>query len=207
MILTSKWFAPIFALLQLARHLGMIAYDYWFAATHLQSFDPAQYLRNDLARPLFESSEVCRMIVDRFPSASQAVLGLDFPAYAITGVLHSALSGQLSCEDTLLSPRGQILSAAFVLPIWFLVGLSIRRLAHRRWRRRAESRTSHVMTVLHFISISIGFLAVFASLCFLPIDIWAALEVAGVAFWCLYFSVLAAERLRLGRFRLVSDEI
>ena len=59
MAVTSRWFPPIFALLQAVRHLGMIAYDYWRATQNYRHFDAAEFIHKDLARSFFEPYGFC----------------------------------------------------------------------------------------------------------------------------------------------------
>src|SRR5258706_600077 len=121
---TSCWFPPILALLQAARYLGFIGYDYWIAAQNEKRFDVGEFLRRDLARPLFEPYEFCGGWTHYSPAQS-ANFGLDLPAYVGATLLHSAVNFRGSCADALMTPRGQIITAPFVLALWFFVGLSV----------------------------------------------------------------------------------
>lgn len=130
---TSRWFPLTFALLQTVRHVGLIGYDYW---RYEERFRVVDSLKRDLARPLFEPSGFCGAWIS-YASGQTADLGLDMPAYAAGMLLHSVVNWSPACDATLTTPRGQLIAAVFVMPVWFLTGLSIRRLSQRRWRRRA----------------------------------------------------------------------
>ena len=134
---TSVWFPPIFAFVQTTRHVGMLAYTYWAARQYESRFDAGAYIREDLARPLFEPYGFCGAWT-HYASGQSAVLGLDFPAYAAATMLHSAITWHLSCVDALTTPRGNFISTAFVFPLWFFLGLSIRRLANGRWHQPVQ---------------------------------------------------------------------
>jgi len=178
----------------------MIACTYWVVAQNGSRFDVGEFIRKDLARPLFEPYGFCGAWT-HYASGQSAVLGLDLPAYAVATVLHSVMTRQTSCVDALTTPRGHILSAAFVLPLWFFVGLSIRRLAQRRWHHRAEGRIRRASIALGLIPLPFGLLGLLFSLVGLFVsDIGQSIRLAGIAFWTLYVAALAAERLRIWPF-------
>ena len=166
---TSRWFPPLLALLQTVRHLCMIAYKHWAVAQNESRFDVDQFIRRDLARTLFEPYGFCGAWT-HYASGQSAVLRLDLPAYAAATLLHSAMTWQASCIDANTTPRGNNLCAAFVLPLWFLVGLSIRRLAQRRWHRRVEGRIKRGLIALELIPLPFGVLACQRSS--FPFDCW-----------------------------------
>ena len=200
LVVTSRWLPPLLALVQTVRHVWMIAYTYWTAAQTDSRFDVGQFIRRDLARPLFEPYPFCGAWT-HYLSAQSAALGLDLPAYAAATLLHSAMTWQISCLDAIMTPRGHILSAAFVLPLWFLVGLSIRRFAQRRWHRRVEGRIKRTLIVFGLIPLPLGLLALIFSVVGLFFsDIGLSVRLAGIAFWAVYVSALAAERLRFWPF-------
>lgn len=129
-------------------------------------------------------------------------MGLDLPAYAAGTLLHSVMTWQTSCVDALTTPRGHIVSATFVLPLWFCVGLSIRRFAQRRWHRRVEGRIRRLFVAVGLIPLPFGLLLVLASVLGLfASGIGESVRLAGIAFWTLYVAALAAERLRIWPFR------
>ena len=195
---TSRWFPLIFALFQAMRHLGMIAYGYWLAEQNQMHFDVAEFIREDLARPLFEPYGFCGAC---YSTGQTAVLGLDFPAYAAVTLLHSAMTGGASCVDALMTPRGHILSTAFVLPLWYFVGLGIRRFGQRRWRNRAEGRARWALIALWLLPLPVGVLLLLVSVVSLFVsDLGFSVRAAGSAFRFLYPSALAAERLRVWPF-------
>jgi hypothetical protein len=186
--------------MQTVRHLAMIAYTYWVVAQNERRFDVGEFIRKDLARPLFEPYGFCGAWT-HYAYGQSAVLGLDLPAYAAATLLHSVITWQTSCVDALTTPRGHILSSAFVLPLWFLVGLSIRRFAQRRWHRRVEGRIMRALVALGLIPLPFGLLGLLFSVVGLFVsDIGLSLRLAGIAFWTLYLAALAAERLRIWPF-------
>jgi hypothetical protein len=197
---TSRWFPPILAFLQTARYLGLVGYDYWAAAQNLKRFNVGEFLRRDLARPLFEPYGFCGGWT-HYASGQSAVLGLDLPAYAGATLLYSATNRQAGCVDALTTPRGQIVTAVFVLPLWYLVGLSIRRLAQRRWRRRITGRLSRTMVSTGLISLPFGLLALLFSIVGVFVsEVGLSVRLAGFAFWALYLATLTAEHLRVWPF-------
>ncbi len=199
MFVTSRWFPPIFALLQTVRHLGLIGYAYWVAAQREKQFDVGAFLQRDLALPLFEPSGFCSAFV-HYTSDQFAAQGLDFPTYMGAILLQSAMNGWTDCVASLTTPRGQILTAAFVPPVWFVVGLSIRRLAQRRWRRKTTGMITPALVSLGLIPLPFGLLGLLLSFGLLYSDVWHSVRVVGLAFWTLYLATLAAERLRVRPF-------
>jgi hypothetical protein len=178
----------------------MIAYTYWAVSQNESRFDVGKFIRRDLARPMFEPYGFCGAWTHFAPGQS-AVLGLDLPAYAAATLLHSAMTWQASCIDAITTPRGHILSAAFVFPVWFLVGLSMRRVAQRRWHLRVEGRTKRALIALGLIPLPLGVLALIFSVVGLFVsDVGLSVRLAGIAFWMLYPAALAAERLRIWPF-------
>lgn len=196
MFVTSRWFPITLALLQTVRHVGFIGYDYLH---YEERFKVIDFVKRDLARPLFEPSGFCGAWVS-YSSGQAADLGLDMPAYAAGVLLHSAINRSPACDATLTTPRGQIIAAAFVLPVWLLAGLSIRRLAQRRWRRRASRGWrlpwlfGLLVAPLGFLMFAFGLVGTFVS------GFGSALRAFGLAFWLLGFGGLTAERLRVWPF-------
>ena len=78
---TSLWFPLIFAWLETARHLGFIGYDYWETAQRQRRFETIEFIRRDLARPLFEPYRFCGAWM-HYAFGQSAVLGIELPAYA-----------------------------------------------------------------------------------------------------------------------------
>lgn len=193
---TSRWFPLMLALLQTVRHVSCLAYDYLDYEERSKVID---FVKRDLARPLFQPSGFCGAWVS-YSSGQTANLGLDMPAYAAGGLLHSAVNRSPACDLTLTTPRGQIIAAAFVFPVWWFAGLSIRRLAQRRWRRHASRRwrlplwCCLLVAPLGFLMLAFSVAGVFVG------TIGSALRALGLAFWLLAFATLAAERLRVWRF-------
>jgi hypothetical protein len=197
---TSRWFPLILALLQTARHVGLIGYDYWAAAHNDKRFDLGEFLQRDLARPLFEPYGFCGAWA-HYSSGQSAVLGLDLPSFIAATLLHSAINWRASCVDALTTPRGQIITAALVPVTWFFIGLSIRRLAQRRWRQRTTGRFFRTVASLGLLLVPLGLLGLlFAVVSLFVSDIGSSLRLAGLAFWMLYLATLIAERLRVWPF-------
>lgn len=115
----TRWFPIILAVLQTARHLAFVGYDYWTVAQNEKHFDAGQFIRRDLTRPLFEPHGFCGAWTT-YSAGQTVVLGLDLPAYIGATLLHSAMAAKPSCVDALTTPRCQIIVAVCVLPLWFL---------------------------------------------------------------------------------------
>lgn len=182
----------------------MLAYDYWNASRSAKSFNVTEFVARDFARPLFAPHEFCDAWVSH-TSGQEAAFGIDLPAYAVAVIVHSVVTGQPSCLDALTSPRGQLITAPFVLFTWYFVGLSLRRLAQRRWRPRSVRWTSRLCWNIALMPLPFGVLC----LLFTPFALIfsrpaTALHLAGAALWLLYLNLLAAERLRLWPFRRIA---
>ena len=207
MVLTSHLFPPALAILQTVRHLGLIAYTYWEAARSNSRFDVWEFIQKDFARPWFEPYGFCGAYT-HYASGQVAVLGLDFPAYLAATLFHSIVTWSASCVDALMTPRGHVMSAVFVLPLWFLTGLSIRRLLQLQWRRRANHFIGRAFLTLGLLLIPFGVLSLVGSVFYLlAVDIWQAIRFVGLAFWFLYFAALATERLRVWPFDRIALQI
>jgi hypothetical protein len=181
------------AVLQTVRHVGFIGYDYLHYEERLKVID---FVKRDLARPLFEPSGFCGAWVS-YSAGQTADLGLDMPAYAAGVLLHSAVNRSPACDATLTTPRGQLIAAAFVMPVWWLAGLSIRRLAQRRWRRRAErawrlALWGLMVAPLGFLMLAFGLVGLFVS------GLGSSLRAIGLAFWLLALATLAANAFASG---------
>jgi hypothetical protein len=204
--LTSRWFPLILATLQIIRHLGFIGYDYWIAAHNLKYVDLGKYVRGDLERPLFDSYEFCGAW-RRYGLGQSVDLGLDFPAYAAGTLLASAINRKATCVDALMTPRGQIICAVFIPPLWFLVGLSVCRLARHRWRPQVKGRVYKALMSLGLVALPFGILALLFSIAGLFVsDLGLSARLVGFAFWLLYLPFLAAERLRFWPFATHRDD-
>lgn len=196
MFLTSRWFPLVFGLLQTARYFALVGYDYWAAAQNESRFDVTAFVRRDLDRPLFESAGWCGAYV-QYAFGQSAVFGIDLPAYPVAMLLQASITRQATCLDTLTSPRGQIVAGLCVLPVWYLVGLSARRIALRRWRRRVIGRIPRAILSLGWVPLVLGILALLMSLVGAFVSgAGQSVRMAGIAFWMLYWAGLASERLR-----------
>lgn len=196
MFFSSRYFPLLFALLQTTRHVGSIGYDYWVAAQNERALHVIDFVKADLARPLFELDAWCGAWT-HYSSGQTAAFGVDLPAYMAATMLLSTINWSEQCLDALTMPRGQILVAALVTPLWFLVGLSIQRLAQRRWRQMAAGRFARAALSLGLLPASLslffllsGVLALFVS------GIALSLRLIGIGLWMVYPAIFAAERLR-----------
>lgn len=200
---TSRWFPPLLALVATTAHIALIGHDYWAAERNEKHFNARQFVRKDLQRPFFEPYGFCGAWV-HYAAGQGIALGLDFPAYIAATVAQSAASQQITCVDAVSTPRGQVLTLGFVFPLWFLVGLTVRRLCQRRWRRGTTARFSRTLIFVGLVPFPIGVATLlFACLGFFVSDKSISLRLAGFAFWMFYTSILSAERLRLWRFKSV----
>jgi len=169
----------------------------------MRSILTRQSVRRDLERPLFEVYEFCGAWT-HYPAGQSIALGLDLPAYLAATLLHSAVNLRATCVDALLTPRGQIVTALFVPPLWLLVGLSIRRLAQRRWRHATAGRFSRALVSLGLMPLPLGIFALLVGALGLFVsDVSLSARLAGFAFWMFYISTLSAERLRLRPFKSI----
>lgn len=203
MFVTSRWFPLGFALSVTTLHIALIGSDYLAATRNDKRFDARQFIRRDLNRPLFEEYGFCDAWT-YYTAGQSAALGLDLPAYLAATLLHSSVNWQVTCVDALITPRGQIVTAAFVPPLWFAVGLSVRRLAQRRWRHRTTGWLPRALICLGLALFPIGVVTlIFGVLGLLFRDLSLSVRLAGFAFWLFYFSILCAERLRVWPYKLV----
>lgn len=200
-LVTSRWFPPLLAMVATTVHIALIGYDYW--AAERNHFDARRFVRRDLQRPFFEPYGFCGAWV-HYTAGQSVALGLDFPAYVAATVAQSAVNQHVTCVDAVTTPRGQILTVGFVFPAWLLVGLTVRRLCQRRWRRITTGRFSRTLIFLGMVPFPIGvFALLLACLGFFVSDKSISFRLAGFAFWMFFISMLSAERLRLWRFKLV----
>jgi hypothetical protein len=183
-----------FALLNLLRHLAFIGTAYWRASMN-ERFDAVRFILDDVERPLFEPYGFCGAWVS-YTVGQSAAFGLDLPAYIAATILHSAVNWEITCIDALTTPRGQILTALFVFPLWFQVGLSFQRFGQRRWRPKVEGGFRRGLAWLGLVPLPLGFLGVlFSILGAFSQESSGAARLAGIAFWAFYVAALAAERL------------
>jgi hypothetical protein len=197
--LILRWFPLMLALFQATRHAGLIAYDYWRAARPETRFDVRAYVREDLSRPLLEPSGWCDAWVHH--SMGQNIdLGWDLPAYMAASVLHGVLSRHTPCVDTFTRPRGQVIVAPFVPLLWFLAGLSLRRLARRQWRR-AKGKLGHTVAWIGLFALPFGIVALLLGIVgLLTIDASTTLRLVGLGWWMTFVGALSAERLSVWPF-------
>lgn len=196
MFLTARWFPLALALLNLERYAGFIGFDYWTVAQNEKGFQIREYVVKDLRRPFFEPFGFCGAWIS-YTSGQSAAVALDLPAHIAAGLLHSAVNRQVSCEESLTTPRGQILAASLAPIPWFVVGLSVRRLAQRRWRDPIRERVAGVLAPLAAIPLALGSLLLLGSMAGLFVSGgWLSIRLAGLAFWLIYPAMLYAERVR-----------
>ena len=140
-LVRSKWFPVGLAAASVLRHAGLLGWDYWWYAR--AGVPVGAYWARDLQRPLFEAYGFCGVWVS-YPFGFRAALGFDLPAYW--------------------------LGAVFVAIVWFVVGLSVRRMAEGRWRFARPG------LVLGLVLVPVGgFLVLFSALA-----VWASGLGAGV---------------------------
>jgi hypothetical protein len=197
---TSRWFPQILALFVTTLHIGLIGYDFGAVGETESHYNARQYIRRDLERPFFEPSDFCGAYT-RYSAVQSLALGLDAPAYVAAALLASAINRSGTCLETLMTPRGQVLAVVFVALLWFVVGLSIRRFAQRRWRNAADGRLSLAFFWAGLTPLPLAIFAMLLGLLdFFVSDVAVSVRLAGFAFWMLYISTLSAERLRLWPF-------
>lgn len=198
MFATSRWFPMTLALFQTARHVGFLGYDYW---RYEERFRVLDFVKRDLARPLFEPSGFCGAWISSYASGQTADFGLDMPAYAAGILLHSVVNWSPACDVTLTTPRRQLIAAAFVMPVWFFAGLGIRRLSQRRWRPCARRIWQLPLWFGFLITALLGSLMLAVSLGSLLVSgLGHSLRAVGLAFWLFTIATLCAERLRIRPF-------
>jgi hypothetical protein len=196
----SHWFAPVFALVQTLRHIGMLAYVYWSASQFEKNFNAWEFIRRDLARPLFEPFGFCDAWT-HFGFAQSALFGLDLPIYAIATIVQSAMTAQACCVEALTTPRGRIVTATLALPVWFLAGLGLRRLGLRQWRRPASSKALRSLLYLILPSgVLGGLLLALAATTPLVSNLGTSVRLIGLGLWFVWLGMLSAERLRVWPF-------
>ena len=182
------------------RHVGMLAYGYLSASRNERNFDAWAFVHRDLARPLFEPFSFCDGWI-HYGFGQSAVLGLDLPMYSIATILYSAMTAQASCVGALTTPRGHLITAGLAMPIWFLAGLGLHRLALRKWRPPASSNVlRYILYLVLLLGLLGGLLLVLAVTAPLVSDLGLSVRMLGVGLWLLWLGILAAERLRVWPF-------
>lgn len=199
---SSRCFPGFLALAQLLAYFGLLAGDYWKASS--KGFRPIEFIRRDLARPLFEQYEWCGAYVS-YTLGQSAVFGVELPALILASVLHSAVTGESCSLEPMSTPRGQLITGPFVPLVWLGIGASLRRLARKRWHRRSRSGRA----ALSFLGFSLAFLGSVAMLGavvgLLVSGPGLALRLAGLAFWACFPAALLAERLRARPFNTIDE--
>lgn len=179
-LVAIPWFPYLFALLQTLRHLVVVIAGYW--AHHL-----IPWARADLAQPLFAPYALCADTARVFGGELSLTYGVDLPAYQAASLLHFLMTGQVSCSAEILAVRCHVIAACLVAPIWFLVGVGMRRMANRRI---AASLLCCVLLV------SFGPLVLRVA-GFSP---GIAMRIGGAAVWLLLVGALVVGRLRFSSF-------
>jgi hypothetical protein len=197
-VIKSQWFPAMLALAQTALYLGLIAYGYWTDQHELRHFDALAFIKEDLERPFFERYEFCGDWI-RFSNTQSVLAGLELPVYFLGGLLYEVMTWGQTCPEMLIVPRGQVILATLVSPVWFLVGLSIRRLGQHRWRPRAQRPWTRAMLIFTLLPTLFGIPAVLIGTLGLVISNESA-RLLFAGFWMLYAAALAAERLRIWPF-------
>ncbi|MCE5310153.1 MAG: hypothetical protein LLG20_21165 [Acidobacteriales bacterium] len=193
------------AVLQTLLYFGLLGYDYWHGARDQKLPNIREYLRQDLARPLFEPSGWCGAYTV-FGFGQSAVMGIDLPAIMSASFLLAAVNGKAACVESLITPRGQMITAVFVLPLWFMLGTSIRRLAQRHWRKQVGRRLRPILAV-GLVALPIGVFCLVCSVVAFFSESSLSVRLAGFAFWLIYIAALVAERLRVGPFRSLKEPV
>jgi hypothetical protein len=197
----SRWFAPVLAFVQTALYFAVVAHAYWAASHNEKSFDIQHFISRDLARPLFEPYEFCGAWT-HYTGGQALLLSWDFPAYVAAALAYSVGARQTTCMDALMTPRGQLFTAPFVAALWFLVGLTVRRLAQHRWRQATRGRIARIILFLGLTPLPFGALVLTtAAVLFLFFHVEMAARFAGFGFWFLFLPTFSAERLRLWPFK------
>ena len=203
-VVTSRWFPLALVLSMSVLHVGLLGFDYWAAARNEKDLDISRFLQRDLERPLFEPYGFCGAWT-HYSAGQSADLGLNFPAYIGAILLHSAVNFSTTCVDALTTPRGHIVTTVFVPPLWFMVGLSIGRIAGRRWHPALTGRFARAFAWLGLLLLPWGILfLVFGFLGLFVSETSGTGRAFGLAFWMVYTSALSAERLGLWPFRSLS---
>lgn len=199
-ILTAAWFPVVFALLQTARYFALLAHSYWSASSHESRFDALEFIRRDLALPLFAAYDFCDAWTS-YTAGQRAVFGLDLPAYLAGQLLFAAITGATTCLDALITPRGHLIVAPFVFLFWLFPALTLRRLAQRRLHQTLRAPIPRALAYLGILLFPLGVLSALAAILSLfPSSYNSSLQLIGLTFWCLYPASLAAERLPLWPF-------
>jgi hypothetical protein len=187
------------AVVQTLAYFGLLGYDYWIGARDEKLANVREYVRRDFGRPLFEPSGWCGAYT-RYGFGQSAVLGIDLPAHVSASLLLSLVIWQPSCAESLITPRGQLITAAFVPALWLLLGTSIRRLAQRRWHKHVVGRL-RLVPALGLIALPVALVCIVFSVIMVFASAFSlSVRLAGFAFWMFYIATLAAERLRVWPF-------
>lgn len=203
-ILRSRWFPAGFAIAQTLRHTLLLAWNYWSVSQSERGGRVWELIRQDLSQPLFEHYSWCRAWV-HYGSCQTAVLGLDLPVYLAGTVLQSVLSGEWSCVDALTTPRGNVVTIALTLPVWWLAGRGLRRLARREWRREAAGIAPRLLLYPALLLAPVGaLLALLGGIGAVASGLGPANRLTATGLWLLWAGVLSAERLRVWPFEGLS---
>ena len=149
-----------------------------------------------MAYPLFAEFDFCDAWTS-YTAGQEAVFGLDVPAYLAAQLLQAAITGATTCLGALTTPRGHLIVAPFVFLFWLLPALTFRRLAQHRFHGPWRAPLLRAVAFLGILLLPLGVLFALGSILslFFPLAN-SSLKLIGHAFWCLYLSALAAERLR-----------
>jgi hypothetical protein len=90
-LLTSRWFPIVLAVVQIIRHVGLFGFGYWSAVQHEKRFDAGEFIRRDFARPLFKPYGFCGAWT-HYSFYQSADFGLDLPAYVGAMLLQSGVT-------------------------------------------------------------------------------------------------------------------
>jgi hypothetical protein len=101
-----------------------------------------------------------------------------------------------------MTPRGHIVTTVLCLPVWLLVGLSVQRLARKRWRPQTVSNPFRfalffllALAPFGLLFLMMGVLSTFIS------EMGTAVRLVGLGLWSVWIGGLSSERLRVWPFQ------
>jgi len=151
-----------------------------------------QQFVEDLRRPAH--FDFCRGWVS-LREDSYAMLNWNYPAFLLALLPHRLLTGSPTCEVAMLSARGTLLTALFILPVWWMAGGWL----ERRWRRVPVLRVSqlHWRVFFRLALIVTAPVALLGStgIALLPFSPMTGLRMLGAGFWPGLIAIASAQRL------------
>lgn len=138
--------------------------------------------------------------------SSLTFVGIDLPAVVSASFLLAVVSWKPTCVESLITPRGQIITAAFVPALWFMLGTSIRRLAQGHWHNQI-GRLRRAFLALGLVALPLGVICLACSVVASFSELSLSVRLGGFAFWMIYIAALVAERLRVGPFKSLNGPV